>query len=714
MAQEGHGSGLRALGRASRRLGAALAAALLSAFSAAAEGPPRAPSVLLVTLDTTRADRLGCYGRTSAKTPVLDALAARGALFEKALSHVPLTLPSHAVLLTGKLPSSLNLRVNGLTLREGVPSLATRLKAKGYWTGAVVSSVVLDRARGLAAGFDVYDDRMTLGPRSGGPPEERRAEEVTRAALEAVRKAKGPFFLWAHYYDPHYEYRPPEPYAKAFAKDRYDGEIAYMDAQVGALLEGLGASGLLENTLVVVAGDHGEGLMEHGERQHGVFLYDYALRVPLLVAWEGRIRGGRRIPDLCGLCDVAPTVLDLLGLTAGEADGRSLRPLLEGKALPARPVYAESYHGFFTYGWAPLRGLVDGPWKFIEAPRPELYEWEASETKNLLAARPVPAAALRKALSAYPAADSGEKAEMDRLLKDPSNAETLRQLMSLGYLSAGGVRPDAQGLLDPKDVIGIEEELRAVTDLMDQGEKARGVEALLSILKRNPENVPALSMLGIAYLNDGQLDKARVCFEREVLLKPQMDTAHLNLGTVHKRKGNLDLAEKEYRAALALSPGFAEAAANLAEILLQRDRLPEARGVLEEALGRGSHSADLYFEKGLLEARESKWEAARYAFTKAVSLDPLRHQALANLGRIAYQQGRVDEAVVQYERALKAAPREASYMATLGSLYLSGKEDPAAALAYFRKALAADPYGPEAGNLRDIIRGLESNASLGE
>jgi arylsulfatase A-like enzyme/Tfp pilus assembly protein PilF len=715
MAQEGPCTGRRAVkGAFALRLAAALAAALLPVLAAAADAPGGSPSVLLVTLDTTRADHLGCYGRSAARTPVLDGLAARGALFERALSHVPLTLPSHAVLLTGSLPSTLNLRVNGLNLKEGAPSLATRLKARGYWTGAVVSSVVLDRARGLGAGFDVYDDRMTLGPRSGGPPEERRAEEVTRAALEAVRKAKSPFFLWAHYYDPHYEYRPPEPYAKAFALNRYDGEIAYMDAQIGALLEGLRAAGKLENTLVVVVGDHGEGLMEHGERQHGVFLYDYALRVPLLIAWEGRVPAGRRIRDLCGLCDVAPTVLDLLGLPSGGSDGRSLKPLLEGGTLSPRPVYAESYHGFFTYGWAPLRALVDGPWKYIEAPRPELYEWEASEAKNLLPAKPDRAGALRKALAAYPAADAGEKAEMDRLLKDPSSAETLRQLMSLGYLSAGGLRPDAQGLLDPKDVIGIEEELRAVTDLMDKGEKAKGEEALLSILKRNPENVPALSMLGISYLNDGRLDKARVCFEREIRLKPQMDTAHLNLGTVYKRKGNLDLAEKEYRAALALSPGFTEAAANLAEILLERDRLPEARKVLEEALGRGLASADLYFEKGLLEARESRWEAARFAFTKAVSMDPLRHQALANLGRIAYQQGRVDEAVVQYERALKAAPREVSYMATLGSLHLNGKEDPATALTYFRRALAADPYGPQAGNLRDIIRGLETHPSASE
>ncbi len=688
------------------RAAALLAAAGLSLAAAVrAEAPP---NLLLITLDTTRADHLGCYGDQKAQTPTLDRLAREGALFENARCHVPLTLPSHATLLSGLLPSTLNLRVNGLKLQEGVPTLATLLKERGYTTLAVVSSVILERERGLARGFDRYDDRMTQPPRGGGPPEERKAEEVTKAALEAVGKVRGPFFLWVHYYDPHYEYRPPEPFAKAFAQNPYDGEIAYMDHEVGRLLQGLEEAGLLSRTLVAVAGDHGEGLMEHGERQHGVFLYEYALRVPLILRWPGRVPAGLRVKDLCGLADLAPTVLELLGLKAPRTDGRSLLPLLRGKPLPPRILYAESYHGFFTYGWAPLRAVADGEWKFIEAPRPELYRYRVSETENLVSKEPAKAAALRKALEAFPAAGAGEEAEMERLLKDPSNAETLRQLMSLGYLSGGGLRPDAKGLLDPKDAISIEEELRSVTDLMDRGEKARGKEILLSILKRNPENVPALSMLGIAYLNEGQYDKARVCFEREIALKPQMDTAHLNLGTVHKRQGRLALAEKEYRAALALSPRFAEAASNLAQVLLDQNRRAEARKVLEEALAQGLETSDLYFEKGILEAGEGRWEPARFAFTKAFSLDPRRHEALANLGRVAFQQGKVDEAIAQYERALRLVPREPSYLATLGSLYLDGKNDPRKALTYFRRALEADPYGKEAPNLREIVRGLEA------
>jgi arylsulfatase A-like enzyme/Tfp pilus assembly protein PilF len=674
--------------------------------------PPaeRRPNVLLITLDTTRADHLGCYGMRGARTPHLDALASCGVLFEQAHTAVPLTLPAHAVILTGQLPSSLNLRVNGLRLREGVPTLATWLKARGYWTGAVVSSVILERERGLARGFDAYDDRMTMGPRGGGPPEERAAEEVTTAALEAVKKSRGPYFLWVHYYDPHYEYRPPEAFARLFPQQPYDGEIAYMDAEVGRLLKALKETGRLDDTLVVAAGDHGEGLMEHGERQHGIFLYEYAVHVPLIMAHEGRLPAGLRVRDLCGLEDLAPTVLDLVGGTPGAADGRSLRPLLERRELATKRLYLESYQGFFTYGWAPLRGIMDAEFKYIEAPRPELYRWRASEDENLYAAGRPEVAAARRELGRYEAADAGELKAIEGLLKDPSNAETLRQLQSLGYLSGGGARPDAAGLLDPKDAIGLEEELRRAKESQDLGRAKEAQEILLGVLKRNPQNVPALSMLGLLYLQAEEYEKARVCFAEEVRLKPQMETGHLNLGTAYKRLGQKALAEREYRAALALSPRMAEASASLAQLLLQDNRATDARKVLDAALGAGAESADLYFQLGVLEASGSNWEKARFAFTKCVSLDPRRDEALANLGQVAYHQGRLDEAIFQYERASRLAPRKAAYLATLGSLYLNGKNDESKALQYYQRALAAEPYGPDAAQLREVVQQLKALA----
>ena len=668
------------------------------------------PNILLITLDTTRADHLGCYGAKAAQTPVLDTLAAKGARFDEAHAHVPLTLPSHANILTGDLPSTLNLRVNGMNLREGPSSLATLLKARGYWTGAFVSTVILGRERGLARGFDTYDDHMTLSPRTGGPPEERPADETTRLALEAAGQAKGPFFLWVHYYDPHYEYRAPEPFASRFAKSPYDGEIAFMDTSIGRLLDGLKVQGKMGNTLVIAVGDHGEGLGEHGEQQHGVFLYEYAMRVPLIMAWEGHIAGGLAIPDLVGLSDVEPTVLDLLGVSGPKADGRSLRPLLESKPMVTAPVYLESYHGYFTYGWAPLRGVMDRSWKFIQAPRPELYAWPHGEEDNEF--RPGAPQAVKSAedLKRYPAADSGEQADMEKFLKDPSNQETLRQLMSLGYLSGSGTRPGQPGLLDPKDAIGIESELRQASELNSTGQSAKGIPVLLGILKRNPQNVPALSMLGLAYLNSGRYDQARVCFEEEVKLKPQMDSGHLNLGTAYLRLGRPPQAEKEYRAALALNSSMPEAIAGLSKLLVDQRRYEEARAILTPALAAGVESADIYFELGMIEAQSGNPDRARFGFSKCIAMDPRRDEAMANLGNIAFKQGKIDEAISQYERALRLVPRKVGYLTTVGSLYLNGKNDPAKALHYFERALAADPYGPEAANLRAMIRGLQAES----
>jgi choline-sulfatase len=666
------------------------------------------PNLLIITLDTTRADHLGCYGMKKGRTPVLDELASRGVLFEEAHSHVPLTLPSHATLFTGQLPSTLNVRLNGLPLKEGVETLATHLKSRGYWTGAVVATVILHREYGLARGFASYNDTVTIAPSSGGSPEKRNAQDVTDAALTLAHGIDRPFFLWVHYYDPHYPHRPPEPFATEFRSNLYDGEIAYMDRSIGKLLGGLGESGLLKNTLIVVVGDHGEGLMEHRERQHGIFLYEYALHVPLLMVWNGHIGPGLKIRNLCGLDDIAPTVLDLMGQDSlPETDGISLKPLLEGGTLTARTLYAESYHGFFAYGWAPVRAIITEQWKFIEAPKPELYEWRVSEEKNVYGNGRPEVRAAREYLQRYPPAQASEKNQMESILTDPNNEETLRRLRGLGYMS-GGLRRNPPELLDPKDAIGIEEQLRMASDSLDAGDNRSAIETVTSVLKRNSQNVTALSLAGLAYLNTGEYQKAQACFQEAIRLQPQMETLRSNLGTVYKRMGKTELAIQEYKAALSISPRHSVAAANLAQIYLDQNSDGQARRVLDSALSAGGESADLFFEIGVLEAKTSNWEKARSAFTRVAALDPRRHEAYVNLGKIAYMQGRIDEAIYQYQRALRLAPTNTSYLSTLGSLYLHGKDDYAEALRYFRQALASDPNGPDAQNLRELIRGLQA------
>jgi choline-sulfatase len=669
----------------------------------------QSPNVLIITLDTTRADHIGCYGGKNVETPNIDALAAKGVLFQEARTNSPLTLPSHATIFSGMLPSTTNLRVNGLNLNEKIPLIQEAFKKKGYRTVGVVSSIILERARGLARGFDVYNQRMTMMPRGGGAPEERRAEEVTTAALNEIGNAQGPYFMWVHYYDPHFHYSPPSPYSEKFSKVPYDGEIAYMDSEIGRLLKGLSEKGLLKNTLIVVAGDHGEGLMEHNERQHGIFLYEYALHVPLILVYEGKIPANKKVKEMCGLADIAPTICELTGVEGSGFEGRTLVPMFRESGREEKPMYIESYLGYMNYGWAPLRGMMDREYKFIDAPKPELYKYRVSENKNIYADEPKIASEMRKMLANYRAADEGDVKKLEEFLKDPSNSENLRQLMSLGYLSGAGVRPDQPGLIDPKDGVTIEEELRKAQEVRDNGDSKTATEMLLGILKRNPSNVPALSVLGGIYLHENKLDEARLCFQQEINLKPQMDGAHLNLGTVHKKQGNAALAEKEYRAALTLNSQMTEAVASLSQLMIDQKRFKEAKELLETAINNQVESADVYFEAGVLYATENNTEKAKFCFAKAVGLDPLRHEALANLGQLAFNAGKIDESISYYERAVRVTTNRPDYYASLGSLYLTGKNDTDKALYYFRKALNADPYSKISRDLKEMIAGLEAS-----
>lgn len=667
------------------------------------------PNVILITLDTTRADHLGCYGYKSAATPNLDALAAKGVLFMECRSHCPLTLPSHATILTGDFPSTINLRVNGLVLNGQIPLIQETFRKNGYRTVAVVGSVILEKTRGLSRGFDVYDDQMTMLPNEEGPPRERRAEDVTSAALKEMEDVKGPFFLWVHYYDPHYEYSAPSPYAEKFSKIPYDGEISYMDAQIGRLLKILSQRGLMKNTLVVAAGDHGEGLMEHGEKQHGIFLYEYAIHVPLIIAFEGKVPQGRHLEGMCALSDVAPTIMDLLSLKSGPFDGRSLGPMISGQNWDDRPLYIETYEGYFNYGWAPLRGMVDRDHKFVDAPRPELYKYRASEFDNLYAGFPKIASDMRVELKKFPPADEKETKKMEEFLKDPSNTETLRQLISLGYLSGAGKRPDQPGLIDPKDGIPIEEGLHKAEKLRDSGNLKEARDILAGILKKNPTNFPALSILGNIYLSENKLEEAKVCFLEEVRLEPQEDGAHLNLAAVYKRQGEMAAAEKEYRAALTVNPRMTQAVASLGQMLLDQNRTKEARQVLEKAIADHAESSDVYFVAGTMYGMERDLEKAKSCFLKAVLFNPLDHVAMANLGQIAFAQGKIDEAISCYEKAAALSHNRPEYLAPIGTLYLNQKNDIDKALYYFRKALAADPDGGMADGLREIIASLEGN-----
>ena len=397
-----------------------LGLALLAGLAAAActhrdvDGRPREasakPSVLLISIDTTRADRLGCYGRLDASTPNLDRWATEGVVFENAVTSVPITLPAHASLMSGLLPHGHGVRDNGIyRVPDEPPTLAALLAEAGYDTAAVVGAAVLDRQYGLDRGFESYED--SVGP-MGLAIAERDAAAVTSAAAAAARSLRKPFFLFVHYYDPHAAYSPPTPFAERFRPDLYQGEIAYVDEQVGRLRRELEGLGLLEDTVVVITSDHGESLGEHGEPTHGVFLYQATLRVPLIIVAPKRWPGGRRVAALASLIDVPPTLLELTGVRVPDGlDGRSLAPAVDGAAAGARWLPLESEFGYNSYGWAPLSGITDGALKWIDAPEPELYDLVTDPAERQ---QPHDDAARGRRASRVPTADDGHQGSPQR------------------------------------------------------------------------------------------------------------------------------------------------------------------------------------------------------------------------------------------------------------------------------------------------------------
>ena len=429
---------------------------LLTASCAWRPAPPRARHVVVITLDTTRADYLSAYGSARVTTPNLDRLAQEGTVFEQAMSVAPLTLTAHTSLFTGLLPPHHGVRDNGGDpLGSGHATLAELLRARGFHTAAFVGSAVLQSTRGLARGFDVYRDGITEDPWQRRRVR-RPANEVVDDAVEWLAGQNGsPFFMWVHLYDAHAPYDVPEPYRALYAGDPYAGEIAFADAQVGRVFDALDQRRLWEDTTIVVAADHGESFGNHGERGHGIFVYQDVIHVPLIVRAPG-IRP-RRAASVTSLVDVMPTVLDLVGAPAQSVDGASLVPLLTGAARTLdRDAYAESMYPA-RFGWSPLRALRDGRFKLIEAPRPELYDLEAdpSEQENLYARRPALAAAMTGRLSAI---GGGAPLIQAAPTGSPASTDVRERLAALGYVSGGRPASASVGvpLPDPKDRIGSE------------------------------------------------------------------------------------------------------------------------------------------------------------------------------------------------------------------------------------------------------------------
>jgi len=685
-------------------------AAAPAALGAAGPAPAKRalPNLVLITMDTTRADHLGAWGDAEAHTPNLDALAARGTRFARCDTAAPITLPSHASILTGLFPPRHGVRDNGtFVLAPKVETLAERLAARGYDTAAVVSAVVLARRQGLDQGFRVYDDDLGAGYAQGTLVAERTAEETTATALRVMAGLRAPYFLWVHYYDPHEEYRPPTRFADAARGPHrlYDGEISYMDEQIGALLKKLPAG-----TDVLAVGDHGEMLGEHGEATHGLLLNRAARRVPLLLAGPD-IPAGRSSDCLVRTVDVAPTLLALAGDTkVAGLDGRPLLPLPlatgNGNGC-SRDTYSETFLPFFAYKWYPLRSLGNDRFLYLKAPKSSLYDLGADpgESRDLAPTQPGPArdwegrlAALLKAM--------GEKLDTPVRTENVLSEEQRRQLASLGYLGGTASGPVSGALPDPRAMVGLAQDLHRATQTVQEGHCDQALPVLQAIVKKDPHNFPALSLAGFCLRQAGRTESALAAFQRaqkenDLSAVPIADAAGCLLDLGRKPE-----AEREYRRALALDPAQAVAASNLARLLRAKGDRKGAVEVLDTALRAGAHESDLFLERGVARAESGNLESALADFREAARRAPANPVPLENAARTAYDLKRVRDASQIYEQLLRLAPNRADLWKTQGAIYLYDLEDRPAALRCFRRALLLESDAGERAKLDALVKEL--------
>lgn len=635
-------------------------------------------SIVLVTIDTLRVDRLGAYGSTRGLTPAMDALAAAGIRFETAIAQVPLTLPSHATMLTGAYPSRHGVRTNdGFTLQPSIPILPEVLKSRGYATGAFIGGFPLHAGTGLARGFDVYDDAFLKDAAAdgGGRNVERPAGEVVRSALTWIEAhpAGQPFFAWLHLFDPHTPYEPPPGDADI---PPYDGEVRATDAAIGRLVDRLTATGRLERIALVLTADHGESLGEHGERTHGTFLYDATIRVPLVIRLPGARGAGLVVAPPVETADIAPTLAAMAGGSLpAPIDGRSLLPLIDGEpGDPERAAYAESYYQNVLLGWAPLRAIRTDRWKYVEAPRPELYDvrQDPAETRNLIAERESLAAALAAVLPPRSAPGAAGPAAAGRAAADADTAERLR---SLGYLS-GRTIGTGEGGVDPKDRVDVWSHLEEGIDRLNR-DPAGAARALSAALRLEPRNGLALKYLGDLSFRAGR--------DREALTR--------------------------YREAIEAGFVHPDVFVNLAAVARRLGDAGEARKALEAAAGLDPASADIWNELGILRAAAGEERLAREAFSRAMALDPGRAEPHYNLALVQRRGGDEQAAMASLREAVSRNPSYAEAHFEIGNGLLAARR-PADALASYQAALASRPGYPEA--LFGAARAAETLGRTGE
>lgn len=672
-------------------------------------------NVLLVTLDTTRADHLGYAGYEDAQTPRLDAFARdRAVRFENAIASIPLTLPSHTTIMTGTYPVYHGVHDNdGFVVDDGVTTLAEILHDAGYATGAAVASFPLDSQFNLDQGFDDYNDNYQQDWTDDETDArtvfafgfiERKADQVSKAALRWLEEhGDEPFFLWAHYFDPHQAYAPPSPYDSLFASEPYDGEIAFMDEGFGVLLDALDAKGLLDTTIIVVVGDHGESLDQHGEPTHAAYIYDTTVRVPLLVAAPGSGQAtGESVRGQVRTIDIAPTILDLLGLPVHtDMQGSSLVPELRDPATHAqRLALIETHFSHYHYQWAPLRALRTDHWKYVLAPKPELYDLtsDPGEVYNLVEARPEIAADLDRQLDEQFRNHSWP--DLARSVETITDTSVLAKLEALGYATGGGetVRtapfPSREQLAEmpnPRDQSLVLRFINSSREMLRQGQFTKALEIAQKGLAIDSDNPRLFVMAARAEFSMGNVEMAIELFNRAAEFDPTDVHPFIYLGSAYSQLDRNQEAKEHYLIAARMNPGRVDVLENLGGVQASLGEYADAVETFEKAVELEPGKWSLHMRLAAALRQTERFDEARAALQEALRLNPYSPVLLDQIAKLYATVGNYAFARQALEQAINIDPDEPLLRLHLAAVILGGGDDEDEARAQLEQVVTLAP-----------------------